>query len=164
MGALTREGLLTKELEMEKQLLRNETANLKDHKADEKRWLERLAAVANSAADQLAIMGVSGMEYALEVNLSPNASLTIYFERVVGALKRLHSNRAASLAEESRILCQGAITRVLVKIAHWHPDLDFGAVLKSLPEDADIAALNERIQPILSRIDKIKRLEGRRRD
>ena len=53
---------------------------------------------------------------------------------------------------------------MLVKIAHWHPDLDFKAVLKSFPEDADIAALNERIQPILSRIDKIKRLEGQHRD
>ena len=53
---------------------------------------------------------------------------------------------------------------MLVKIAHWHPDLDFEAVLKSLPEDADIAVLNERIQPILSRIDKIKRVEGQRRD
>ena len=156
---MTREGALTRELETEKQLLRNETANLKDHKAGEKHWLGRLATVANSSADQLAIMGMPGMEYAPEVNLSPNASLTIYFERVVGALERLHSNRAVSLAEESRILCQGVITRVLVKIAHWHPDLDFGAVLKSLPEDADIAALNGRIQPILSRIDKIKRLE-----
>ena len=56
------------------------------------------------------------------------------------------------------------MTRVLTKIAHWHPDLDFGAMLKSLPEDADIAALNECIQPILSRIDKIKRLEGQLRD
>ena len=45
------------------------------------------------------------------------------------------------------------MTRVLTKIVHWHQDLDFGAVLKSLPEDADIAALNERIKPILSRID-----------
>ena len=39
------------------------------------------------------------------------------------------------------------MTRVLTKIVHWHQDLDFGAVLKSLPEEADIAALNERIQP-----------------
>ena len=53
---------------------------------------------------------------------------------------------------------------MLVKIAHWHPDLDFEAVLKSLPEDADIAVLNERIRPILNRIDKIKRLEGQHRD
>ena len=53
---------------------------------------------------------------------------------------------------------------MLTKIAHWHPDLDFEAMLKSLPEDADIPALNERIQPILSRIDKIKSLEGQRRD
>ena len=56
------------------------------------------------------------------------------------------------------------MTRVLAKIAHWHPDLDFEAVLKSLPEDADIAALKELIQPILSCIDKNKRLECQRRD
>ena len=54
---------------------------------------------------------------------------------------------------------RGVVTRVLAKIAHWHPDLDFEATLKSLPEDADIAALNEHIKPILSRVDKIKRLE-----
>ena len=86
--ARTWEGILTKELETEKQLLMNE-----------KRWLGRLAAVANSAADQLAIMGMPEMGYAPEASLSPNANLTIYFEKVVGALKRLHSNRAASLAE-----------------------------------------------------------------
>ena len=56
------------------------------------------------------------------------------------------------------------MAKVLTKIAHWHPDLDLEAALKSLPEDADIAALNERIKPILSRIYKIKRLEGQRRD
>ena len=56
------------------------------------------------------------------------------------------------------------MTRVLTKIAHWHPDLDFEAVLKSLPEDADIAALKEHIKYIISRIDKVKRLEGQRQD
>ena len=53
---------------------------------------------------------------------------------------------------------------MLVKIAHWHPDLDFKAMLKSLPEDADITALKERIKPIISHIDGIKRLEGQRQD
>ena len=104
------------------------------------------------------------MRYAPETSLSPNANLTLYFERVVGALERLHFNRAASLAEESRMLCRGVMTKVLAKIAHWHPDLDFEAALKSLPEDADIAALNEHIKPVLSRINKIKRLEGQRRE
>ena len=105
-------------------------------------------------------MGMPEMGYAPEASLSPNAYLTIYFEKVVDALERLHSNRAASLAEESRILCWGTMTRVLTKIAYWHPDHDFGAVLKSLLEGVDTAALNERIQPILSRISKIKRVEG----
>ena len=113
---------------------------------------------------QLGTMGMPDMRYAPETNLGPNANLAIYFEKVVGALERLHSNRAAFLAEESRVLCRGAMTKVLAKIAHWHPDLDFEAALKSLPEDAEFAVLNERIKPILSRIDKIKRLEGQRRD
>ena len=142
----------------------NETPSLNDQVAGEKRWLERLAAIANSATNQLDTIGMPDLRYAPEANLRPNANLTIYFEKVVGALGRLHYNRATSLAEESEILCRGTMTRVLTKIAHWHPDLDFEAALKSLPEDADIAALNERIQPILSRIDKIKRLEGQRRD
>ena len=109
-------------------------------------------------------MGMSDVRYAPEASLSPNANLTLYFEKVIGALERLHSDWTASLAEESRVLCRGVMTRVLAKIAHWHPDLDFEAVLKSLPEDADIAALNERIKPILKRIDKIKRLDGQPRD
>ena len=53
-------------------------------------------------------MGMPEMRYAPEASLSPNANLTIYFEKVVGALGRLYSNRTASLAEESRILCRGA--------------------------------------------------------
>ena len=104
------------------------------------------------------------VRYVPERSVSTNCSLTMFFEKVVGALERLHADRTASLAEESRMLCRGVMTRVLAKIAHWHPELDFEAALKSLPEDADIAALNERIKPILSRIDKIKRLEGQRRD
>ena len=142
----------------------NDPANLNDHVAGKKHWLERLAAVANSAATQLGTMGMPDMRYTPEASLSPNANLTLYFERVIGALERLHSSWTASLAEESRMLCRDVMTKVLAKIAHWHPDLDFKAVLKSLPEDADITALSERIKPILSRIDKIKRLEGQRRD
>ena len=87
----------------------------------------------------------------------------MYFERVVGAPERLHSNRVASLAKGSRMLCRGVMTKVLAMIVHWHPDLDFEAALKSLPEDADITALNEHIKPILTCIDKIKGLVGQRR-
>ena len=56
------------------------------------------------------------------------------------------------------------MTKVLAKVAHWNPDLDFEAALESLPEDADIAALKERIKPIISLIDGIQRVEGQRRD
>ena len=82
--------------------------------------------------------------------MSANCSLTMFFEKVVDALERLHANRAASLADESRRLCQGAMTKVLTKVAHWYPDLDFDDVLESLPEGTDLVPLRERIEPIIS--------------
>ena len=104
------------------------------------------------------------MRYVPERSVSANCSLTMFFEKVVGALEWLHTNRAASLADESRRLCQGAMTKVLTKVAHWYPDLDFDAALESLPEGTDLAPLKERIEPIISLIDGIQRVEGQRRD
>ena len=51
-------------------------------------------------------MGMPDVRYAPEPNLSPNCNLTLFFEKVVGALEWLHSNRAASLADEARRLCR----------------------------------------------------------
>ena len=56
------------------------------------------------------------------------------------------------------------MTKVLTKVAHWNPNLDFDAVLESLPEDADLTALEERIKPIISCVDGVKRVEGQRQD
>ena len=70
----------------------------------------------------------------------------------------------ASLVDEARMLCQGAMTKVLTKVAHWYPDLDFDAALESLPEGTDLALLRERIKPIISRVGGILRVEGQRRD
>ena len=109
-------------------------------------------------------MGMPDVKYTSEQNVSANCSLTLFFERVVGALERLHANRAASLADEARRLCQGAMTKVLTKVAYWYPDLDFDAALESLSEDADLASLKERINPIISGINIIQRVEGQRRD
>ena len=56
------------------------------------------------------------------------------------------------------------MTKVLTKVAHWYPDLDFDATLESLPEGIDLAPLRERIKPIISRVGEIQRVEGQRRD
>ena len=56
------------------------------------------------------------------------------------------------------------MTKVLTKVAHWYPDLDFDAALESLPEGTDLAPLRERIKPIISRVGEIQRVEGQRRD
>ena len=48
-------------------------------------------------------------------------------------LEQLHSNRAASLADDSRMLCRGAMTKVLTKLAYSYLDLEFDAALESLP-------------------------------
>ena len=103
------------------------------------------------------------MRYAPERSGTTNAKLTLFFECLLGALEQLHANRAALLADEARRLCQGAMTKVLTKVAHWYPDLDFDATLESLPEDTDLAPLRERIKPIISGVGGILRVEGQRR-
>ena len=109
-------------------------------------------------------MGMPDVRYAPERSVSANCSLTLFFEKVVGALERLHANRAASLADESRRLCQGTITNVLTKVANWYPDLDFDATLESLPEGTDLVPLRERIEPIISQVGGILRVEGQHWD
>ena len=56
------------------------------------------------------------------------------------------------------------MTKVLTKMAYWNPDLDFGAAMDSLPDGIDLTVLKERIKPVISSIDEIKRVEGQRRD
>ena len=56
------------------------------------------------------------------------------------------------------------MTKVLTKVAYWNPTLDFDAALESLPEGTDLAPLKERIEPIISLIDGIQRVEGQHRD
>ena len=109
-------------------------------------------------------MGMPDVRLSEDRNISLNAKLTLFFERILDALVLLHSNRAIYLAKEARKLCRGALTKVLTKVAYWNPDLDFDAALESLPEDADLAALKERIKPIISRVDGIQRVEGQRWD
>ena len=104
------------------------------------------------------------MRYAPEWSGSVNAKLTLFFEGVLSALTDLHSNRTATLVGEARRLCRGVMTKVLTKVAFWNPALDFEAAMDSLPEDANLTALKERIKPVISRIDEIKRVEGQRRD
>ena len=56
------------------------------------------------------------------------------------------------------MLCRGATT----KVAHWNPNLDFDTALDSLPVGVYLAALKDRIKPIISRIGEIERVEGQR--
>ena len=56
------------------------------------------------------------------------------------------------------------MTKVLTKVVHWNPNLDFDTALESLPEDADLAVLKERIKPIIDCIDSVERVEGQRQD
>ena len=53
---------------------------------------------------------------------------------------------------------------MLTKGAFWNPSIDFANALESLLEDTDLAALEERIEPIISCVDGVKRVEGQRRN
>ena len=164
MVAKAREEALDKDLEAKKQQRKNKAANHKDFVEGENCWISRLEGVASRINTQLATMGMPNVRYNPERSVSPNAKLTLFFEGVFGALEQFHSNWVASLVDEARRLCRGAMTKVLTKVAHWNPNLDFDAALESLPEDADLAVLKERTKPIISRIDGIQKVEGQHRD
>ena len=162
--ARAREETLNKALEDERQLKKDDAAAHKDYVDSVNLWTGRLIDVAERLTTQLAVMGMPNFRYSQEANISPNARLTLFFEGVLEALEQLHSSRASYLANEARKLCRGALTKVLTKVAFWNPSVDFANALESLPEDADLEALEERIEPIISCVDGVKRLEGQRRD
>src|SRR4051812_43195428 len=163
-GSKAREETLTRSLEEEKQLRANEAASHQEYVVGENRWISCLEDIAGRVTSQLAIMGMPNMRYAPERSGTVNAKLTQFFEDVLGALAYLHSNRAATLAGEARRLCRRVMTKVLTKVAYWNPDLDFAAVMDSLPDGTDLTVLKGRIKPIIDCIDEIKRVEGQRRD
>ena len=162
--AKTREEALIQALEDERQLRRNDAANHEDFVKGKNLWVTRLADVAGRITMQLATMGMPNVRYVPEPSVSPNAKLTLFFDGVLGALEQFRSNRVTSLANEARKLCRGALTKVLTKVAYWNPNLVVDAALESLPEDVDLAALEERIHPIISHVDGVRRIEGQRRD
>lgn len=116
--AKAREEVLTKGLEMENQLRKDDAATHEDFVKDENLWISRLVDVGNRTTEKLADMGMPDLRYTLEPNMSPNARLNLFFEGVLGALERFNSNWASSLASKARILCRGAMTKVLTKLAY----------------------------------------------
>ena len=143
---------------------RNDAAEHKEYVEGINRWVSRFADVTGRTTTKLAAMGMPNERYLPVPNVSPNAKLTLFFEGVLRSLEQFLSNRAASLADEARKLCRGVMTKVLTKVAYWNPNLDFDAALESLPEDVDLAVLEERIEPIISCVDGVKRVEGKHRD
>ena len=120
--------------------------------------------VVEQITTQLTAMGMPNFRFSREANMDESSRLSLFFERVLDTLKLLQSTRAAYLAEESGQLCRDALIKVLTKVAHWNPSVDFGQALDSLPEDIDHQAFEERIEPIISYISGVARLEVQRQD
>ena len=127
-------------------------------------WNERLVDIAERLAIELSTMGLNNFGYSSDERVSSSAKPTMFFEGVVDALKLLQANRATHLANESRKLCRAVLRKVLIKVVHKNPGIDLTNVLASLPEDADLKALEELVAPIVDRVSHVKRVEGQRRD
>ena len=91
-----REETLTKDLEEERQLRRNDATEHKEYMEGINRWVGRLADVAGRTTTKLAAMGMPNARYSPEPNVSPNAKLTLFFEGVLGALEQLCSKGSLS--------------------------------------------------------------------
>ena len=109
-------------------------------------------------------MGLQDHRQPLDDRVSPSAKLTMFFDRVLGALEQLHSDRKAHLANESRKLCQAVLRKVLTKVVYRNPSINLANVFDHLPKDADLKAAEELVAPIVDRVSQVKRVEGDRRD
>ena len=132
------EQTVIKELADEKKLLQDSATSHNELVAVMKLWTSRLMDVAERLTAQLFAMGMSSFRFSHEVNVTDSARLTLFFEHVLDALKLLYSNRVAYLAEESRKLCWGALTKVLTKVAYWNPSVDLSKALDSMLEGVDL--------------------------
>nr|XP_020172501.1 MICAL-like protein 1 [Aegilops tauschii subsp. strangulata] len=153
-----REETLNQALEDERQKRKNDAANHEDYVASVELWISRLIDVAGKPTAQLAVMGMPDVRLSEDRNISPNARLNLFFKRDLDAFDQLRSNRATYLANEARKLYRGALTKVLTKVALWNPTVNFADALESLPEEADLAALKERIKPIIDCVERVQRL------
>nr|XP_040245391.1 tropomyosin-2-like [Aegilops tauschii subsp. strangulata] len=95
-----REETLNKALETKKQLQSDDAAAHKDYVGSVNLWISRLIDVAEKLTAQLAVMDMREAMYSQEANVSPNARLTLFFERVLDALEQLCSNGATYPANE----------------------------------------------------------------
>jgi DNA repair exonuclease SbcCD ATPase subunit len=159
-----RERTLTTDLQNEKNLPKSAAANYNDFEKGVKIWTERLVDVAQRLDAELSTMGLPNFSYSSDERVSTSARLTMFFEGMVDTLKLLRSNRAVHLANESRKLYRTILSKVLMKVAHRNPGLNLTNVLASLPENADLKALEELVAPIVDRVSGVKRVEGQRRD
>ena len=158
------EQILAKDLADEQLLLWTAASSHNKLVESMKLWTSHLVDVAEKITTQLTAMGMPIFRFSHETCVAESARLSEFFERVLDALKLLQSTRVAYLAEESWQLCWDALIKVLTKVAHWNPSVDFAQALDSLLEDIDHQALEERIEPIISHVSGVARLEGQHRD
>lgn len=163
-GARKRELALEKEVQDEKALLQSAATAQNTFRNNVTLWTEALADTAADIDRELVKMGVQDFGFSTDEKLQPSAKLSLFFKGVVAALKKLQDNYPAQLADEARRLCQGALRKVLVKVAYRNPGLNLTNVLRSLPKDADLEALEALVAPIVDKVSKIQRVEGDRRD
>jgi DNA repair exonuclease SbcCD ATPase subunit len=153
-----------KELQDEKNLLQSAVAAQNTFRDNVMLWTQSLVDTAANIDKELTKMGVRDFGYSTDENMQPSTKLSLFFGGVVEALKQLQDNYPAQLADESRRLCQGALRKVLMKVAYRNPGLNLTNVLRSLPKDADLEALEGLVAPIVNKVSEIKRVEGERRD
>ena len=163
-GARKRELALEKEIQDERALLQSTATAQNTFRSNVTLWTEALVNTAADIDKELTKMGVEDFGFPTDEKLQPSAKLSLFFKGIVAALKKLQDNYPAQLADEARRLCEGALRKLLMKVAYRNPGLNLTNVLRSLPKDADLEALEALVAPIVDKVSKIQRVEGDHRD
>ena len=90
--------------------------------------------------------------------------LTKFFEGLIDNLKTYHEDRSASFADESRKFERNVLYKVLLKLAHRHPDLDLSGIFRKLPQNTDVSATDKIAGPLADKVLHVPRIQGDRQD
>jgi hypothetical protein len=127
-------------------------------------WTNGLVNIAECITSQIAVMDMRSWGFTVNDKETTSVRLTKFFEGLIDALKTYHEDRSTLFADESWKFVHNVLYKVLLKLAHRHPDLDLSRIFRKLPQNTDVTATDKIAAPLANKVLQVPRIQGNRQD
>jgi hypothetical protein len=127
-------------------------------------WTNGLVNIAERITSQIAVMDMRSWGFTINDKEATSVRLTKFVEGLIDALKTYHEDRSASFADESQKFMHNVLYKVLLKLAHRHPNLDLFGIFRKLPQNTDITAVDKIAAPLADKVLQVPRIQGDHQD